>query len=80
MHHCARWGTVGYGETLLEAMISEGLAEHFDIEVNKTKPTMWATALDKKNLEKYLLILAECMYLIGTWYQKSQQTFVSLLL
>ena len=34
LHHAARWHTIGYGKTLLEACVSEGLADHFDIEVN----------------------------------------------
>ena len=37
LHHAARWQTVGYGETLLETMISEGLADHFEIEITKKK-------------------------------------------
>lgn len=54
IHHCVRWEKVGYGKTLLEAIISEGLAEHFDIEINNNKPTMWASALDKEKLFEML--------------------------
>ncbi len=50
LNHAARWSTVGYGTTLLEAMISEGLADHFEIEVTKNKPSPWDTALDKEQL------------------------------
>lgn len=42
LHHCVRWQTIGYGKTLLEAMISEGLADHFDIEITKKEPQAWA--------------------------------------
>jgi uncharacterized protein YjaZ len=54
LHHCARWGAVGYGESLFEALISEGLAEHFDIEVNKGEPTQWATALNPEQIQELL--------------------------
>ena len=50
LNHAARWNTVGYGTTLLEAMISEGLADHFEVEVTKNKPSPWDTALDKEQL------------------------------
>jgi uncharacterized protein YjaZ len=50
LNHCARWMAVGYGKTLFEAVISEGLAEHFDIEVNKTTPTPWAVAVRGEEL------------------------------
>ena len=30
LHHVRRWREPGYGETLLEAMVSEGLAQHFE--------------------------------------------------
>lgn len=45
LHHCARWAARGYGTTLLEAVISEGLADHFDIEINGGEPKPWSIAL-----------------------------------
>lgn len=32
LHHCSRWSGPGYGKTLLEALVSEGLAQHFETE------------------------------------------------
>lgn len=55
LHHCARWATVGYGTTLLEAIVSEGLADHFDIEINGGKPKPWSVALPEKELQSILL-------------------------
>lgn len=52
LHHCARMNLIGYGETLLEALVSEGLADHFDIEVNGNNPKPWSTALPEDALEK----------------------------
>ncbi len=54
LHHCARWAAVGYGTTLLEAMISEGLADHFDLEVNGGTPRPWSTALQPVQLQSLL--------------------------
>lgn len=50
LHHAIRWQNPGYGKTLLEAMITEGLADHFDIELTNTKPQLWDTALTEKQL------------------------------
>lgn len=46
MHHSARWQTVGYGETLLEALVSEGLADHFALEIIPASPPPWSSALN----------------------------------
>ncbi len=52
LHHCARWASIGYGNTLLEALVSEGLADHFDIEINGGTPKPWSTALTATELEE----------------------------
>ena len=49
--HCARWAVRGYGSTLLEALVSEGLADNFDIEVNNSSPKPWNTAIQQGELE-----------------------------
>jgi len=52
LHHCARWASVGYGTTLLEAMVSEGLADHFDIEVNGGDPKPWSVSVEGEELQE----------------------------
>lgn len=52
LHHALRWKTPGYGSTLLEALISEGLADCFDMEINNALPQIWDKALNKKQFEK----------------------------
>lgn len=53
VHHALRWRGPGYGKTLGEAIISEGLACHSAFEfTGKQQP--WDHALNKKNLNKYL--------------------------
>jgi len=51
-HHCARAKVVGYGETLLEAMVSEGLADHFELEITKESPKPWDIAVRGEDLDR----------------------------
>ncbi|MFZ3077668.1 MAG: DUF2268 domain-containing putative Zn-dependent protease [Candidatus Aenigmatarchaeota archaeon] len=48
LYHIARWKAVGFRETLLKALVNEGLADHFELEVTNKKPQKWDTALTKK--------------------------------
>ncbi|MDD7972766.1 DUF2268 domain-containing putative Zn-dependent protease [Roseinatronobacter alkalisoli] len=41
LHHCSRWDGPGYGNTLGEALISEGLAGHFSQEAFGGPPEQW---------------------------------------
>lgn len=41
LHHSARWGAAGYGDTLGGAILSEGLAGHFVLELFKGSPEPW---------------------------------------
>lgn len=41
MHHLIRWGGPGYGKSLGEALVSEGLAGHFVLQVLGGKPDPW---------------------------------------
>jgi uncharacterized protein YjaZ len=51
LHHVLRWSGPGYGETLFEALIAEGLADHFDREINNTyNPEPWDTALNDEQI------------------------------
>ena len=59
LHHALRWRNPGYGETLLEAMVSEGLADHFVLEVAKGAPDLWDTALAEDQKRKYFEMAAE---------------------
>lgn len=53
IHHAVRTKYVGYGNNLLEALVSEGLADHFDLEINQKKSQLWNTALNEKQLIKF---------------------------
>lgn len=54
LHHCLRWTNPGYGATLLEAIITEGLADYFELQITKKPPQRWSVALDKNELNKWL--------------------------
>jgi uncharacterized protein YjaZ len=51
-HHCLRHAGPGYGATLAEALVSEGLADHFVLEAMGGTPDPWCTALDAAALRR----------------------------
>lgn len=53
LHHAIRFKNPGYGTKLLEALVSEGLADHFDMEINNTPLQLWNKALNEEELEKF---------------------------
>ena len=53
LHHSARWDGPGYGRTLGEALVSEGLAGHFVQEVLTGDPEPWES-LPADSLRPYL--------------------------
>lgn len=65
LHHAARMRSVGYGSTLFEAIVSEGLADHFSIEVAGGDPPPWSKALTESELETWTTRAAE------TWHNRS---------
>jgi uncharacterized protein YjaZ len=55
IHHTVRWQLRGYSwGTLLEAMVTEGLADHFAIELMGSPLPPWCTALPESEIEAYL--------------------------
>lgn len=46
LHHAMRWNACGYGETLGEAIVSEGLADAFAEMLTGLAPPPWTAALD----------------------------------
>jgi Predicted Zn-dependent protease (DUF2268) len=51
-HHCLRRAGPGYGGTLGEVLVSEGLADHFTLEVLGGQPEPWSLALNAAELRK----------------------------
>jgi len=54
MHHAKRRRTIGYGSTLLEASVSEGLADCFAMEIKGIDPPIWSVALTGSDLESWI--------------------------
>lgn len=49
-HHVLRWDGPGYGQTLGEALVSEGLAQHFVHEMMTCPAEPWENAIDGAEL------------------------------
>jgi len=56
LHHSVRWRGPGYGDTLFEAMISEGLADRFAVELLDIPVTPWSDAFPKDQTTKFLAL------------------------
>ena len=74
VHHCMREGSVGYGATLRSALISEGLACHFEAEVTGRTP-FYATALSPAQVDAMLQRMLP--QLDAAWYNHAAWFFGS---
>ncbi len=53
VHHCLRMAGPGYGRTLGEALVSEGLAGHFTRRLFATLPEPWECAVDEETVRSH---------------------------
>ena len=70
-HHCMRNAAIGYGETLGEALVSEGLAGRFVEQLFGTAPEPWENAMDEATLRAHLpdeALLASSDYNHADWF------------
>ena len=70
-HHCMRNAAIGYGETLGEALVSEGLAGRFVERIFGTAPEPWENAMDQASLRAHLpdnALLSSSDYQHATWF------------
>ena len=58
MHHARRWRGPGYGSTLFEALISEGLADRFAAEFLGIAAGPWTNALSEDQATHFLALAA----------------------
>lgn len=63
LHHAARWAGPGYGLTLGEVIVSEGLAGHFALEIFEGEPELW----ESLNPD---IVLSYCQLLHENWHNK----------
>jgi len=68
-HHTMRYRTVGFGESLFESLISEGLACHFAMEVCDIEAPKYCVAYSKEQLDEWIA-KAEIM-----WFNKEFDYF-----
>jgi hypothetical protein len=71
VHHCLRMGACGYGRTLGEALVSEGLAGHFVGTLFGSAPEPWERAVDDETLRANLpdeAALAQSDYAHAAWF------------
>jgi uncharacterized protein YjaZ len=72
LHHSLRWHNPGYGETLIDALVTEGLADHFDLEIFGGLPQPWSAALsgkeDKELMEKAKGEFSNKNYDYSSWF------------
>ena len=72
LHHCIRRRKVGYGITLSEALVTEGLACHFETELRTTRVPFYAIALSQNEIRelwgKATLELSNQSYDHAAWF------------
>ena len=54
LHHAVRWHNPGYGKTLLEAMVTEGLAECFETLFRNAQTPFYAAPFEKTEMNALL--------------------------
>ncbi len=54
LHHACRWQGPGYGKTLEDALVTEGLAGHFEEEVVGGKPSAFYVKFNNRELASLL--------------------------
>lgn len=62
LYHTVRWKKIDVGETLLEAIIFEGLASRFEQEVWGGKPPAWVRALSSRELLRIMKVAKQEFY------------------
>ncbi len=68
IHHCMRWRNPGYGETLGEAMISEGMACLYEEEHCGKAPIYAKISLEADQLTKAKKLINSKTYNHGEWF------------
>jgi len=71
IHHVVRWRGPGYGVTLLEALVSEGLADHFAVELLGVPVSPWSQAFPEAQNARYLALASPLFDNVvdhGAWF------------
>lgn len=77
LHHCARYTSVGYGQTLLEALVTEGLACVFEMDFRQGQLPIYCNALETSQISALLgqaqIEFHSRTYLHHDWFFGSQE-------
>lgn len=70
LHHALRCAACGYGETFGDALVSEGLADHFAVEATGCEPLLWTQSpgLSPTVLQRAHATLAATTYDHEAWF------------
>ena len=68
MHHLLRWQYAGFGTTLAEAMLSEGLATLYEEEVSKVRPPWSKAKVNRKALKQAIVEWDNSSYDHDVWF------------
>lgn len=74
LHHAARWRSPGYGSTLREALLSEGLATLFEEEVTGATPIYAKVAIAQKQINAAKKELDNSHYNHRMWFISGNET------
>jgi hypothetical protein len=58
-HHLARFRLIGFNDHLLDALVTEGLADHFTVELLGGEPAIWTSAVQGAELEMWIETASE---------------------
>lgn len=72
LHHVRRWRGPGYGETLLEALVSEGLAQHFEASVRDEPPIYARPTMNLDALWDRAALTLKQKYDHAAWFYGSE--------
>ncbi len=67
LHHAAWYKKFSYPQTLLQDLVIEGLADHFDMEVNGVGPEKWDHALKLSEKKRMMQRLKKILYRKRSW-------------
>ncbi|MEK7602964.1 MAG: DUF2268 domain-containing putative Zn-dependent protease [Patescibacteria group bacterium] len=73
LHHAARWQSVGFGSTLGEAIVSEGLACLLEEEICGETPIYSKVKISKKNVTQVQAEMNKEQYDRSKWFFGSQK-------
>jgi hypothetical protein len=73
--HVSRFRMPHWQLTLLECMMTEGLADHFMIEVLGGEPQAWSRALTEKEIQQYMMKVKPILRIRHEWTQEFNEKY-----